>query len=80
MWVQNPIECCVCEKGYFWNTATCTCENGRYAGSITVDSVIRCDEIVEETKTIPTKSTSTKTILTKCTLTRFFPIFSSLVH
>ena len=30
------------------------------------DSVIMCDEIIKETKTIPTKSTSTKTVLSKC--------------
>ena len=37
----------------------CSRENGKYVGSIIGDSVIMCDEIIKETKTIPTKSTST---------------------
>ena len=40
--------------GYIWNPATCNCENGKYLASIADDSVNRCDEITEETKTIPT--------------------------
>ena len=53
-----------CEEGYFWNPAKCSCENGKYVRSID-DSVVICDEIIEETKTIPTKITPTKTIPTK---------------
>ena len=37
-----------------WNLATCSCENGKYVGSITDNAVIRCDEIVYATKTVPT--------------------------
>ena len=33
----------VCEKDYFWNTATCNCENGKYLASIMDDSAIICD-------------------------------------
>ena len=40
------------EKGYICNPATCSCENGNYIASIIVDSVIPCDEIIEEIKTI----------------------------
>ena len=66
----NFQELRLCEKGYFWNPATCSSENGKYAGSISGDSVVICDKIIEETKVtstkfIPTKSTSTKTISTK---------------
>ena len=43
----------VCEKDYIWNPATRSCENGKYLASITDDSVITCDEIIEET-TFPT--------------------------
>ena len=50
---------------YIWDPASRSCKNGKYVGSITDDSVIMCDEIIEETKTIPTKSTSTETVLTK---------------
>ena len=51
-------KCHVCEKNYIWNPATYSCENGKYLASITDDSAITCDEIIEsyneETKTIPT--------------------------
>ena len=43
----------VCEKDYIWNPATRSCENGKYLASIMDDSVITCDEIIEET-TFPT--------------------------
>ena len=39
----------VCEKDYIWNPATRSCENGKYLASIMDDSVITCDEIIEET-------------------------------
>ena len=35
---------------YIWNPATCSCKNGKYLASITDDSVITSDEIVEEIK------------------------------
>ena len=44
----------VCKKYYIWNPPTCNCENGKYLGSIIDDSVIMCDEIIEETQTIST--------------------------
>ena len=40
----------ICEKEYTWNTDTCSCKNGKYLPKITDDSVITCDEIIEETK------------------------------
>ena len=46
----------MCEKDYTWNPSTCTCENGKYSGSIISDSIITLDEIIEATKTIPTKT------------------------
>ena len=42
------------EKDYTWNPAIYSCENGKYSASITDDSVITCDEIIQKTKTIPT--------------------------
>ena len=57
---QNPKEHNACGKGYIWNPATCSCENGRYAGSIIDDSVITCDEIMETAKGILTKNCSNK--------------------
>ena len=44
------------KKDYIWNPATCSCDNGKYVGSIIDDSLIMCDEIIEETKTVPTNS------------------------
>ena len=40
----------ICKRDYIWNPATCNCENGKYLSSIIDDSVITCDEIIEETK------------------------------
>ena len=51
------------KKSYIWNPSTYTCENGKYLGSIIDDSVITCDEIIEEKKLkkiTPTKTTSTE--------------------
>ena len=46
------------EKDYIWNPATCSCKNGKYLASITNDSVIKFDKIIEsyeqETKTVIT--------------------------
>ena len=60
-----------CEKGYFLNPAKCSCENRKY-GNSTCDLVVICNEIIAETKTIPTRSTSKKTIPTKSTSTNFY--------
>ena len=46
---------CVCEKDYIWSPATCSCENGKYLASVIDNSMVTCDEVLEETKTIPTK-------------------------
>ena len=48
----------------FWYS----CKNGKYIGSITSDSVITFDEIIDTTKSTLTKSTSTKTVSTKNTV------------
>ena len=52
---------CQCEckniyvkKNYIWNPAICSCENDQYLSSIIDNSVITCDEITEETKTVAT--------------------------
>ena len=42
------------KKDYIWNPSTCSGENGKCLASIMDDSVITCDEIIEETKTVPT--------------------------
>ena len=41
------------KKDHIWNPSTCSSENGRCLASIVDDSVITCDEIIEEeTKTV----------------------------
>ena len=37
----------LCEKDYVFNPAACTCENGKYLGSILGDSAITCHETIE---------------------------------
>ena len=69
----------MCERGYIWNPATCSFKNGKYVRNTIDFSVITCDEIIEKTKAIPTKSTSTKTVLTKCTSTNFYTLIAILL-
>ena len=57
-----------------WNSATCSCKNGKYLASIIADSVITCDEIIETTKAAPTK-----TVLTKSTSTNFYILLTFLL-
>ena len=47
-----------CKKGFFRNPAKCGCENGKYERNFG-DLVVTCGELIKETKTIPTESTST---------------------
>ena len=53
------------KKKYFWNPATCSCENGKYLPSTIDDSAITCDEIIgsydKEAKTIPKNFNEKKT-------------------
>ena len=42
------------KKEYIWNSATFCGKDGKCLSSITDKSVITCDEIIEETKTVPT--------------------------
>ena len=41
-------------KDCIWNPDACICENDKYLASIIYNSVTACDEIIEETKTVPT--------------------------
>ena len=52
----------VCEKGYIWNLATCSCENGKYLESIFNNPVI-CQEIIETARSTLTNAVPTKSIL-----------------
>ena len=53
----------MCKKDDIRNTSTCSCENGKYLASITDDSLIMCDQIIEEAKTVPTKKVTSKKLL-----------------
>ena len=52
----------MCKKYYIWNPATCSCENGKYLARIIDDSVITCDEIIEETRAVPADFNETNAI------------------
>ena len=39
-------------KNNIWNSATCSCENGKYLGNIIDDSAITCGEVRETTKAV----------------------------
>lgn len=54
----------MCKEDYGWNPTTCICENGKYPGSIIDNSVIRCDDIIQTTKSIIAKIVLVKTVLT----------------
>ena len=62
------------KKGHIWDPATCSCENDRHAGSIIEDSVIMCNEIIETTKPILTKTVPTNVNERKviCTTKKFY--------
>ena len=49
--MQKSKKICVSEN-YIWDPSTCTCENGKYSGSMIGD------ETIEVKKTIPTKAIS----------------------
>ena len=40
------------KKDYICNPATCSRENGKYLASIIDNSVMTCDEVIEEIKTV----------------------------
>ena len=42
----------ICEKDYIWNSATCSCKNGKYLTNIIDNLVITCQEIIETAKTL----------------------------
>ena len=39
----------ICQKYYIWNPAPCSCENEKYLATVMDDSVIMCNETIEET-------------------------------
>ena len=47
------------KKKYVWNADTCSCENRKYVWSIIDNPAIKYDEVIEETQTVPTKTSPT---------------------
>ena len=75
---KNPKEH-QCEKSNFRNPAKCSYRNGKYAVSIG-NSVVICDEIIEDAKSTSTKTIPTKKYCNKnCTLTNFCILLSFLL-
>ena len=62
-------------KNYIWNPATYSCKNGKYLANIMDDSVITCDEIIEETKSVPTNLNEKKVT---CKTQNFYILLSFL--
>ena len=60
-------------KDYIWNPSTWNNKKGNYLGSIVVDSVIACDEVIKLTKTIPKKTLRSKAIPIKNVPPKTFP-------
>ena len=56
-----------------------TCENSKYLGIITSNSVIICDKITEVKKTVPTKTVPTKTTKTKAVPKKFYTLLAFLL-
>ena len=63
MGVQKSEKTCL-QKRLYLKSYTCTCESGKYLGSITAE-ILNCDEIIEATKIFPTKTLPIKAVLTK---------------
>ena len=36
----------ICDKHCIWNSASCSCKNGKFLANTMDDSVITCDEII----------------------------------
>ena len=61
----------------------CSCENDKYAGSITDNSVITCDEVIDVVAELygkVAKSTSTKHVPTKTASTNLYVLFTFFIN
>ena len=65
----------ICERDYIWNPARCSCKNGKFLASIIDDSVITCNEIKEEIKTVITNFNETNAIFKTKTILYFTCFF-----
>ena len=62
---KNLKKHCVCKKYYIWNSAICSCKNGKYLARIIDYSVITYDEITDTTESTLTKTIPAETFPTK---------------
>ena len=71
----------VCEKDYVWNPAACSCENVKCVESMIDDSWITRDEVINTTKTVPTKTVPTnfKEKKVTCKIKILFNLITSLL-
>ena len=60
------------EKRLYWNTVTCSCENGKYLSSIIDNSVITCDKIIDAEANSYDKETSFNTRKAACKTLNFY--------
>ena len=51
--MQESKKIAYVQKRSYSNPSTCTCENGKYFESITDDSAITCDEIIDTVRSEP---------------------------
>ena len=88
-WNNNKCLCqCkkhhICEKDYIWNPVTYSCQNGKYLATITDNSVITCDEIIDrEAKSYDKKTKSITTNFDEknviCKIKNFYILLSFLL-
>ena len=50
---KNPKEHNACEKYYIWNPTTCCCEKCEYLASSIEDSMVLCDDIINDADSVP---------------------------
>ena len=65
----------LCKKDYIRNPATCSCKNGKYLASITDNSVIIFDEIIDANVETKSHIKEAKTIPKNICKTKCFNIF-----
>ena len=59
-------------KCYVWNHVICTCENSKYLGSVSDDSVTTCNGIIETQRKLQQKYFNKKFSNKKCFNKKYF--------
>ena len=69
-----------CEKDYIWNTAACSCKNGKYLAIIMDDTAITYYEIIESLGILTNcneKKATYKTQIFTCVFINYYKIIDS---